>query len=691
VEQALQGKTSGVSIAQQSGSPGAGLTVRIRGTGSNYDASPLFIVDGMRTGGIDYLNPNDIESIEVLKDAASSAIYGAEGANGVVLITTKKGTRGSTQINYDFYYGSQQAANQIDFLNSEEYISYRKEAQELEWAARLRRPVDDPLVQQRVNTAVPYDADTVGMGTDWIDQILQTAPVKNHHLSFSGSNDRGSYFASAAYYDQDGIIGGEKANYKRISSRFNGEYQIKDWFRVESRISYTRKTRKDIDENSEFGGIVASAMNIDPLTPVLFNDSTELSPAALANIDRLAMKGDQYYGISDLVFNEIGNPLARMSDYNRGWSEDKILASFKGVLSPLQGLEFHTKFDIDLAYGTYDNWTRDYWYHGLLEQNYSQVSKEINHWFTYQWENWFTYSRSLEDHHFSLLGGSSYRNNTWENVYASRRGLLEYSDNFALIGAATDVDETQGTGGWRSEGALISYYARLAYNFQEKYLFTFNFRSDGSSKFGPDNKFGHFPSFSAGWVVSRENFWNLTPVNFLKIRASWGQNGSLSNLGDFQYVSTISTGTSYPDGTGSFQVGAVPGSVSNDALKWETSEQLDIGLDLRMVESRITLSMDYYQKITRDLLSQSTIPWLVGNLSPWINAGDILNTGIEFDLGFRNNSGDFSYGINANASYLHNEVLSLSDDLIELQGSRVGPSNTVTKFEEGMPVWYFWG
>ncbi len=326
LEQALQGKSAGVNIMQESGAPGAGLSVRIRGTSTNKNSNPLFIVDGMRTGGIEYLNANDIESIEILKDAASAAIYGAEAANGVILVTTKGGSNtGQSVINYNFSYGIQQVGKTSEVLNAQQYATYYREGlrHEIE-SAYEGIEIPDVLLDRALNNAYPFNPDTLGKGTDWLGEIFQTAPVTEHNLSFSGGNDKTSVFASGSYYNQDGIIGGSKANFNRYTARVNLSHKVKEWLTIGTNISFTHFTRTEIDENNEFGGVISNAMNLDPLTPVYYEDASMLPEKYQAqiydNIDdiehsSLKAPGDKgYYGMSTLVQNETRNPVAQIDN-----------------------------------------------------------------------------------------------------------------------------------------------------------------------------------------------------------------------------------------------------------------------------------------------------------------------------------------------------------------------------------------
>jgi TonB-linked SusC/RagA family outer membrane protein len=700
VEQALQGKTSGVTVAQTSGQPGAQYTVRIRGTGTHQNAEPLYIIDGMRvSGGFDYLDPNDIESIEILKDAASAAIYGAEAANGVILITTKKGQVGKSRISYDFYYGIQSPVKTVDMMNAKQYVDYYREA----YTTEILRDNDTATMDNikiLVDSQFPYSSDTIGGGTDWMGQIFNNAPMQKHYLTFSGGSEKSSYFISTGYYTQDGIVGADRSSFKRYTARINSDLKVNDWIKVGNTFSYTHKVRKDIDENNEFGSVISSAFNLDPIMPV-YMDSTDLLADEIANYDRLPRDEDgRIYGLSRLVQNEFKNPLSTIAVENQIYNEDKLVGGVYTELSPIKGLVYTSKFNVDLAFGQTNSWNSRWWAHNNQQATRSRTETENNRWFTYQWDNYASYSLSAGNHNVSLLAGMSFREYVRIRHGAIGEGLAipgdGYTDegwDYARLDLVIGEPDFYNPYGLKEHNVLLSYFGRLDYNYKEKYLITSNLRYDGSNKFGENNKFGLFPSVSGGWIISREEFWNIPFVSFFKARASWGQNGSTSNLGDFDYVSTMDGRPTLANGVGEIIKGAAPSRVSNPDLKWETSEQIDAGFDLGFLENRLTLTADYYEKNTKDLLAQATTPFLIGADPPMVNAANITNYGYEFELGFRESKGEFKYSIMANASHLKNEVTELDTSyIVEFSGTSVGPSTgNITRFDEGYPVWYFYG
>lgn len=703
IEQALQGKVAGVNIIQESGSPGAGLTMRIRGTGTNRNSNPLFIVDGMRTGGIEYLNPNDIESVEILKDAASAAIYGSEGANGVVLITTKSGKKGASEVSYNANFGIQEAKNRHEVLNAEQYATYYREGLRQEIKNNYRElEIPDELLNNLINASYPFSPDTLGVGTDWMDEIFTIAPMQEHNISITGGSEKTSVFFSGSYYNQDGVVGGDKSNFERITSRLNVDHEVKDWLKVSGRVSYTHFDRLEIDENNEFGGVISNAMNIDPLTPVYYEDTNGFPAKYInqirANFDNyenssLKAPGDKgYYGMSKYVQNEVRNPRAQMDNKHSTWAQDKLMASASATIEPIKGLKLKSVYDIDLAYGTNKYWNPKSYYHSINYNFTSNTGQYNERHFTWQWENILTYSKQFDLHNITLLAGTTAREYSFNYLSGFGEGLQEESWNFAVLDAVlSDSTPSAAGGGNRNwDNKLLSYFGRAQYNFAEKYMIDATLRSDASSKLSASNRTQYFPSVSLGWVVSQESFWNVAPINFMKLRFSWGQNGSARSLGSFEYVSTISSTAeaSYYISGGTRLAGAEPTALSNSELVWETSQQTDIGLDIRFLENRLAFTTDVYFKKTIDLITTANFPEYVGNNKPSANAGDVLNKGIEMELDYKNSLGEVFYNVNFNAAYNKNEITSL-DGIY--QGANLGTLGALTYMEEGMPVWYFRG
>jgi TonB-dependent starch-binding outer membrane protein SusC len=699
VEQALQGKVSGVSVQANSGQPGQNLNVLIRGIGSNGNTEPLYIIDGLKVGvdGMNTLNPGNIESIEILKDAASAAIYGTQAANGVILITTKKGKKGEKgTLTYDGYRGISDAAVYPDLMNAREYATYMREAYALEEIGLSNRNMNDQDVQTIVDSKFPYNPDSLGEGTNWVKEIINPASQQSHVLSFSTGTEKSTTYISGSYFEQNGIIGGDRSKFERYTFSINNYSQINDWISVQGKLDYANKLQKTIPENDEFEGIMSMAVNMDPITNVYFKDSSELRPIELTNSSSLMQGPDgRYYAISRLASGDVCNPLALMQTRNNYRKTGSVRGRLSADLEIFKNLVYTPAINFEVFDGLYSQWRPEFYLNAVRTSTRSEVVKNMERGSTYIWEHTLHYDKVFGDHSVGLLIGNSYEKYNWYGIYAQNFNIRYLNDDFAFLASAADAGDKPSDGTY--DNVLISYFGRVNYNWKEKVLFTFNYRADGSMKFGTDNRFGYFPSVSLGYVPSREKWWSVPAVNFLKIRGSWGRNGSNANLGSYDYVSIIDFGYyagRYPTTDDVVLNGAKPSRVENSKLKWETSEQIDIGLDMGLFSNKLFVTADYYIKDQKDFLAEATVPYYVGNPSPIINAGTIRNSGIELDLKYLNTSGELKYSIGASASYLMNKVLEMPDDVIPYEGVTIGSgasSGIVNRFEVGQPVWYFWG
>ncbi|PZX20073.1 TonB-linked SusC/RagA family outer membrane protein [Breznakibacter xylanolyticus] len=681
VEQALQGRTSGVTILPVSGSPGAGAKIRIRGTGTNGNSNPLYIVDGMKTSSIDNLDPNDIESIEVLKDAASAAIYGTEGANGVIIISTKKGKKGDGQISYDFQYGIQTVRTNMELMNAIEYAQYMKEQ----------------------GATINFPANT-GKGTNWLNEIFESAPMQKHHLSFTGGNERTSYLTSGSFTTQDGIVGGSRASYDRFTFRLNATHQMKKWMEVGNALSFSHSKRKSIGEDDEYRGILNNALLIDPITPVLYAKGTEPQKIKdLVNgvktdgtIDEkerktiLTNEDGLYYALPLNVDGEIGNPVSLLQTYNNKITTDNLLSTFYAKISPIKGFNFTSRFGMDLSYVTDHSWSKVYYVSSERNNSSNTITDNLNKTFSWLWENFATYQFNLDQHNFTMLGGYSAQDYQHPNYYLYSGPMLMEGDAYAYHDHTTSREQDK-VAGTIIENSMTSVFGRLSYNYANKYMFEGSLRQDAASEFPEDNKGAIFSSASLGWVVSQESFWNLEALDYLKLRASWGQNGSKSNLPGNEDISFVTTtDIFYPNPTGGYFSGARIDKLTNSSLVWEKSEQLDLGIDIRALGGKISFSADYYKKVTKDLIIRATPPLSGGaQANPFINGGDVTNSGFEFEAGFNQQFGDLKVTLNANLSTLKNEVTSLKSEA-PIAGVNVRGYD-LTWFEQGKPIWYFNG
>ncbi|UBM62517.1 TonB-dependent receptor [Candidatus Sulfidibacterium hydrothermale] len=675
--QALQ-YAPGVQVISNSGSPGSPIRVRIRGFSSNNNSSPIYIVDGVRTS-INNLNPNDIKSIQVLKDAASSAIYGAEGGNGVVIITTKKGQAGKSKISYDFQYSWQSLRKKMDLLNTSEYATYMKEADRI------------PDVDQTYNT-------------DWQNALFTVAPMQKHHLAFSGGNQKTNYYLSLSYLDQDGIVYGPHDYYKRLNLTETSDHHIKKWLKVGNTIMYSKIKHGAINEASgEFGGVVSDALMMDPATPVEYTNTIPSFVQDLINSGKKLVKSPDgnYYGISQYVRQEIMNPFVKLAITNGEYKENDFLGMVYMEVSPIKGLKFTSRASLNLTFGDWHSWSPTYYYSSTNNNGMTIVSTSADKWQSWMWDNFASYKRRIGSHSFNIVLGTSARDDTHYFLGAQGGPMTMELPSFARLNYISTQENDQVNGSF-DEQKLLSYFGRINYSFKNKYLFEASFRRDGAglSQLPKDGRWGNFPAVSGGWVISNENFFPKKEkgISFLKLRASWGKNGSLSNLGGYSYASFIRSTywgitMRYPLTDSHFVTVYEPSQLPNPDLKWEKSIQTDIGLDLHALNDHLTFTFDYYRKVTSGLITQNTPPFEAGNNAAPINAGDVLNRGFEFDLGYHNRSrnGNFKYNLNVNLSTLHNEVTYLNPQLHRLYGAQVGTGWTATVFSKGYPVWYFYG
>lgn len=681
LDQALQGRTSGVYIAPTSGQPGAGLNVRIRGTGSNRNSSPLYIIDGVRAGGIESIDPSEIASVEVLKDAASAAIYGAEGANGVIIITTKTGRRNSSDISYQGQFGIQSVKKDfIRMMNAQEYQQYLQEA------GVAGRPT-------------PADVAGIGNGTNWLNEVLQTAPQQHHSLIFSGGSDKSTYLVAGNIFTQEGVVGGDKSRFQRYTVRFNSDHKIKSWLNVGNRLMYSHHRRKAISDNNEFGSILASALVMDPTTPTIYPAGSTLpihvqNAIAAGKPLRVDANGN-IYGISNYLKGEYGNPLARI-DMARGENiQNKIVGNVFAEIMPFDGFTFTSRFGIDAAFQVGHGWTPTFWFSDESQNTIANGNDYSNNWFTWQLENFATYNRKFGNHNFTLLGGVSAQKTREYHLGGSYSGLFKEEDKFSYADFVPDAVDRIGSIGFNR--TLASFYGRLQYDYNNKYLFHAILRRDGSSLFSPDYQWGTFPAVSAGWVFSNEDFYPAgiaKVMNYAKLRASWGQNGSLSSVGLGEWLNSIGAGILYPDGSGTLVVGAAPTSLAYPQLTWETSEQIDIGADLMFFDNRLSLTVDYFKKTTKDLLTAGNAPLYAGNTLRTVNAGNVENTGFEFELVYKNrprSNNSLRYEISANFTTLDNKVTFLDPNTPILFGAGIGTGWSATAMKVGNPIWYFNG
>ncbi len=706
IDQALQGKTAGVYIAQSSGAPGGAMSVKIRGNSSDGKNEPLYIVNGVKTGNIDFLSPSDIESIEILKDAASAAIYGSEGGNGVVIITTKKAQKGISQINYNYYHGWQSAAHLIQPMNKDQYIQYAREALAAEGK------LDDKAIAK-------YNAmEQNGVYTNWMDEIFGTAPMDEHNFSLSTGNETSNILLSGAYLTQDGIVGGSKSNFTRYTFNVAAESQFKPWIKVGSHLTYTNSRKNNLNENAEFSnGVITSAMYFDPTIPVFYRDVSEL-PAGWGPNDAggvvydalVKTKDGKIYRNSDVTFGDVSNPLALIENTYNNTKTDKLLGDVNANLTFFKWLTFTSKVGIDYELARNYIFNPKFYYDQVNSQtNDSNVTVQnlYTRQFNLIFDNYLTFNTNLMET-FNIDGvlGMSYEDYLPTYIYAVG-GKVPYNDpNLAYLHNTTitkTVDGGEGLYFYDSnlktnvkhdlKKKLNSYFGRLAVNYKEFLMGQVNFRRDGSSLFGPNKRYSNFPSFSVGINLSKLDAIKeaLPFLTTSKIRYSWGKNGSSQVLGPFQYTSTMVQQVAYVDANGNYYYGAYPKNPANPNLKWEESVSSDIGADIGLFNNKLTITIDRYVKTTTDQLSQNArVSYYHGFYSfPFENSGKVENKGWEFEVTYREMDKPFKYTIGLNASYQKNKVLTYGAPF--KTGYRMNTGDFVTYYEPGYPVWYFKG
>jgi TonB-linked SusC/RagA family outer membrane protein len=687
---ALQGKTSGVQIINTSGAPGAGADIRVRGYSSNSgNIGPLLIVDGLKVDNIQYLDPTMIESMEILKDAASAAIYGAEAGNGVVLITTKTGKEGTAHISYNGRFTLQSLGKKADIFRAKEYVEYQSYIGNL-----------------AADTKIDYD-------TDWYDAVFQPSWSKQNGITFQGGNNRGHFFTSLNYFDNDGIVVGKKDVYHRLTAQVNADYSLFKWFSISTNNSIEKWDRKSVSNG--YGSVLNSVVSLDPLTPPYISDIKD-TPGGMQEhyaagdpIPRDPTHNNDFYGTSKYLEEATGNPLFQRDKTDATSEGFNIRGSMAANFMPFKGFTFTSRFGYRITQSTSHSYTKPYWLTSMANSKNHEISAGVNTGYYYQWENFANYLNTFGKHTIGAMAGMSFIEQRSDNASLSASGpdaLKGYADNFLYMNYVNPIESTTRSysNAPNIDQVVLSYYGRLMYSFDNRYSIQGNFRADAfdSSKLSKQARWGFFPSVSAGWTISNEPFFrdnvSRDVVSFLKLRGSWGINGNVRVLSGYRYSTSISLNGQYYQATPSTggaeaAYGSMPSGLANPNLKWETSEQLDFGLDARFLRDRLTIGVDWYRKYTNDLLLQVENLPEIGVANSWVNAGKVLNTGLEFEVNWKDRIGDFSYGVNANLSTLKNQVLEVHSLVDRLNTDVVSGLNEllVSSFESGYPIWYFRG
>ena len=686
-ESALQGKTAGVQIFSSSAQPGSNPTVRIRGISSNASSDPLYVVDGRITNSIAGIDPNDIESMEVLKDGASAAIYGARAGNGVVLITTRKG-KGDGKISYSYQLTSQSIAKIPQVMNSEQYMQWY-------------------LEDGRFNMETFYRNWDFKTNTDWIDYSYEPSLMQRHNVTFSAGSEKGSIYVSGTYLNNNGMFAGDADVYERLTGMINATWNIKSWLDISTNNQIERYKSRRVSEGSDYGSAIMSALQLDPLTPTTYTD--ENLPGFMRDIlaqgkALLTDENGNYYGASAFNTSENVNPrIYRDRAYNIS-SGFNINGSTSINFKPFKFLTVTSRLGYRLSATDSYGYGHDYYINTNAYQNYINLSASSGNSLYYQWENFANYMQRFGKHNLAAMVGMSYSNNRSYSVSGSKSGsdgdLGVVQDNplFYYFAYATAGANDSVSGGQESLSRNLSYFGRLSYDYANKYFLQVSFRADAAdlSILPQPKRWGYFPAASAGWTISEEPFFAgaKNVMNFFKFRASWGQNGSTAGLGGYRYANVIASTGNYPTTNGiEYILGYSPSSTGNQELKWETSEQLNFGIDMRFFRDRLSLTADWFQKKTKDLIVSGITPsTVVGVASSPVNAGNVMNTGVEFELKWKDQIGDFNYSVSGNVSTLRNEVTYIHESLSDgIDGTGVRNYGTITRFEKGMPAWHFYG
>ena len=639
---------------------------------------------------INFLNPGDIESMEVLKDASASAIYGTRGSNGVILITTKKGS-GNGKITYDFQFTSQSLGKVPHVMNSEQYIDYYTEA-------------------GLISKDIIYNNWDFETNTDWVKTTFENSKMQRHMVAFQAGNDRGSLYLSLSYLNNNGMVVGNADTYERLTGMINASWKIKPWLEVGTNNQIEHYRSKSVAEGNEYGSLILAALVTDPLTrPTYTVDNMPAEMRRVLDSSRygylLSDGNGNYYGISPYVSAENPNPLImrdRALNESRGYN---INGSTYLNLTPVKGLLFTSRLSYRLSASESYGVSFDYYGNSTQKQDYLQVSASAYTPTYYQWENFANYTRDFGKHHAGLMLGMSYSQSRSFGLSGSMKGSGEDGDLgfkkddplFWYFAYANATASKSLSGGEASYIRKLAYFGRANYEYDNKYLAQFSLRADAadSSVLPRPKRWGYFPAASLGWVISEESFMEKTRgyLNHLKIRASWGRNGSTASLGGYSYANVIAGTGNYPTGNGfEYRPGYAPSSTGNDDLKWETSEQTNVGVDARLLNGRLSFTADWFNKETKDLIVTGITPsTVVGNTASPVNAGNITNKGFEFELGWTDRIGDFGYSVRGNIATLRNKVTYIHETLNAIDGTSFHTYGAITRFEKGHPAWYFYG
>ena len=699
---ALQSQSPGVTITQNSGQPGRGYKVNIRGLGTIGDSEPLYVIDGVAGGDINALNPNDIESIDILKDAASAAIFGARAANGVVLVTTKQGKEGRVVLSYDGFYGGQYLAKMPDMVDAKEYMQLYNLArtnsglEAVDFSAKLPAKLYESVVNG------------TWKGTNWVEEMYNKGAMsQNHALNIAGGTAEHRFSMGLSYTAQDGILGYNKiepmnAKYRRYTFRMNSDNVVikrnnLDILKVGETLNFSFGQNSGIAEGDIYDSSLHDAIGANPLLPVYEMD---VNNVILGFYDEAVRDREGW-----TFFNDAKHPIG-VDYYNRGRNLNKFYslhASVYGELQPIKNLKFKTQFGYRLSGSSSRSYKMIYHLNTSQYNDNDVISQGMKLGYRITWDNTASYHLDINgDHVFdTVLGqsiekwgmGESLSATGWNSIFPNDYKRAWMSNTKPVL-----LSQISASGSPSSQGALASFFGRINYSFRDTYLFAATLRADGSSNFARGHRWGFFPSFSAGWILSNEPFMANTTdwLSFLKLRASWGQNGNAS-ISNFQYLTTIKMSSSagyYFGNKASMSTGAIPGVLANPDVSWETSEQTDLGLDARFFNSSLGLTIDAYIKDTKDWLVDAPIAAVYGFSAPYVNGGDVRNSGIEVSVDYGKHTGEFTYGVRLNGSYNKNVVTRIanSEGIIHGEDDVLSQGTSeMYRAQVGYPIGYFYG
>jgi len=693
---AMQSSTPGMSIMSSSGQPGEGFKVVIRGMGTTGSYAPLYVIDGVAGGDINSLNPSDIESIDVLKDAASCAIYGARGANGVILVTTKQGKSGKYQVTYDGFYGWQNSPKMPELLNAKQYmevqniININNGGTGIDWANVLNPELYASIMSGEFT------------GTNWLEAIHNAnAPITNHAVNVAGGSDRSKFSMGVSYTGQEGIFGyPSQSDYNRTTVRMNSDHVLwkKDGLDIITfgeNMTYTYSTKEGIGIGNQYWNDISNALRANPIAPLYGSDGN------YADYDDLEATG--LWTLNSYT----NNPVLALTKSSRGNNHSQSHSlSFSGNIriQPIKNLIFRSQINYRMSASTYRQYGMTYKATNYDFSDVDSASQSASAGWSWSWENTLNYKFDIaNDHHVDVLAGSTLEHSGFGESVGAARSEGAWANDWThayvsnMIGT---VDPANISGSTWGDSGLASFFGRVNYDYKEKYMFTAILRGDGSSNFARGHRWGIFPSVAAGWVVTNEPWMEGAKgtLDFLKLRASWGQNGNC-NVSNFQYLATVAIGPDnggYAFGHGAienWQTGSYADKLANEDISWETSEQIDLGLDARFFKNRLGLTFDWYQKNTKDWLVNAPIMGHFGTGAPYINGGDVRNTGVELALTWSDAiSKDFSYNLGINGAWNKNIVTRIANDegIIHGQGSVVQGIDEIYRAQVGYPIGYFW-